>query len=682
MRACWREGIVPLLQMHDALDCSVASPALAERVAQLGREAVILEVPMQVDLKFGRSWGDAKHSWGELNGIAPSKSKPESAPKPEPEAKSEPEPDSKPEPQHSEQATEASETPPRPPEDPPAGKKAPPPLEIELTKLSKDGGPLTKKIFLSPDGTLVKDSSACVMAHGTAERVKVAGVDALGALIEDLAPSQAIALGALRADLPDKVEVVTKKTLLNSVARPDVIARTGSNIIYNGPAFALLDFDSKGMPTAVAAELESVGGFWAALRTVLPALGAAARVTRRSTSAGLSRADTGEVLAGTDGVHVYVEVKDGADSERFLRALHDRCWLAGLGWMMVSTSGAPLERSIVDRMVGGPERLVFEGGPVLVPPLQQHKESRRPIAVDGVALDTEAVCPQLSIVERARLDELKARERERLAPEMAKAREAFVEAQAKNLVARTGVSEEAARQVIVRQCEGVLRPDIVLPFDDAELAGCTVGDVLSDPERFEGATLADPLEGVAYGTCKARIMRREDGTPWIYSFAHGRTIYKLKHDAASVRKAMEKAAKDDVVATFTRLAVSADLDPVELAGLRQLAKDLSDVGLRAIDAALKLAQQKQAAQNAKAAWDRQAVRRRDPRPYIRAPLPDEPWLPEMDVLNEVIGGVIAARPPARDIDGDAMQMRKLPVPNMHAFSQSEVNVEPEETTNV
>jgi DNA polymerase-1 len=63
MRACWREGIVPLLQMHDALDCSVASPELAELVAQLGREAVTLEVPMQVDLKFGRSWGDAKHTW-------------------------------------------------------------------------------------------------------------------------------------------------------------------------------------------------------------------------------------------------------------------------------------------------------------------------------------------------------------------------------------------------------------------------------------------------------------------------------------------------------------------------------------------------------------------------------------------------------------------------------------------
>jgi DNA polymerase I-like protein with 3'-5' exonuclease and polymerase domains len=67
MRACWREGIVPLLQMHDALDCSVTSPEQAERVAQLGCEAVVLEVPMQVDVKFGRNWGDARHTWQELH---------------------------------------------------------------------------------------------------------------------------------------------------------------------------------------------------------------------------------------------------------------------------------------------------------------------------------------------------------------------------------------------------------------------------------------------------------------------------------------------------------------------------------------------------------------------------------------------------------------------------------------
>jgi hypothetical protein len=67
MRACWREGIVPLLQMHDSLDCSVSSPEQAELVAQLARGAVALAVPMRVDLKYGRNWGDAKHTWEELH---------------------------------------------------------------------------------------------------------------------------------------------------------------------------------------------------------------------------------------------------------------------------------------------------------------------------------------------------------------------------------------------------------------------------------------------------------------------------------------------------------------------------------------------------------------------------------------------------------------------------------------
>jgi hypothetical protein len=554
-------------------------------------------------------------------------------------------------------------------------------MMIELTRLTKHGGPLTKRISLSPDGTLVKDGSACVMAHGTAERVRVAGVDALAVLIEGLTPSQALALGALRPDLPDKVDITTKKKLLNGAARPDIIARTGSNITYHGPAYTLLDFDSKGMPIAVAAELERVGGFWAALCTVLPAFDDAARVTRRSTSAGLSRADTGEALPGSDGMHVFVPAKDGTDSERFLTTLHERCWVSGFGWMIVSSSGALLERSIIDRTVGGPERLVFEGGPVLVPPLVQDNESRRPVTVEGVALDTVAMCRPLSIVERALLDDLKDKERARLAPKAAKAREAFVAAQAKKLVTRTGMAEKVARQVIARQCEGVLRPDVVLPFDDPGLEGRIVGDVLDNPELYESETLADPLEGVAYGTCKAKIMRRADGTPWIHSFAHGRTVYELKHDAASVRTAMEKAAKEDVVTTFVRLAVIADLDPVELAGLRQLAKDLSGIGPRAIAAALKLAQQRQAEQDAKATRARQAARRQDPRPQIRAPLPDEPFLPVMAVLNDVIGKVNMDTPPSRDIDDDAMRVRKLPVPNMHAFSSSEVNVEPEENTN-
>ena len=65
---------------------------------------------------------------------------------------------------------------------------------------------------------------------------------------------------------------------------------------------------------------------------------------------------------------------------------------------------------------------------------------------------------------------------------------------------------------------------------------------------------------------------------------------------------------------------------------------------------------------------------------IAAPPLDAPFLPVMDVLNDVIGEVIAAVPPLRDIDGVTTRVRKLPIPNMHAFTQSEANVEHQETT--
>ena len=377
----------------------------------------------------------------------------------------------------------------------------------EITLFAKFSGPLTKRISLEADGSIRSDGSACLMARGSACRIHLSAASDLGTLIERLKPNEAIALGALRDGLSDPVQVVTKHKLNGA---PNVIARTGADIIYRKgqPALALLDFDTKGMPQDVTTALAQHGGYWPALAAVLPALQTAARVTRLSTSAGLFRSDTGTRLPGSDGVHVYVAVQDGTDVERFLKTLHARCWLAGFGWMMVGAGGQLLERSIVDRMVGAPERLVFEGGPILDPPLRQDKESRRPIAIEGDALDTVGTCPPLTIAETAQLRELKAKWAHRLAGESAKVRTAFVAKQAKRLAETHRISMKEAMRTIARQCEGILLPDLVLPFDDPDFARCTVADVIVDPDKFEGATLADPLEGIDYGVCKARVMRR------------------------------------------------------------------------------------------------------------------------------------------------------------------------------
>src|SRR5262249_24495712 len=127
-----------------------------------------------------------------------------------------------------------------------------------------------------------------------------------------------------------------------------------------------------------------------------------------STSAGLYRTDTGGKIAGSGGAHHYVLANDAGDIGRFLRDLHDRCWLHGFGWHRISTAGQLLDRSLVDRMVAYGERLVFECAPFMEPPLAQDAAKRIPKAFEGDAIDTGLVVPRLTAYERQRVEEAKA----------------------------------------------------------------------------------------------------------------------------------------------------------------------------------------------------------------------------------------------------------------------------------
>ena len=549
---------------------------------------------------------------------------------------------------------------------------------VEITVLTKHGaGGLTKRISLCNDGTVASDGSACLMARGSARRMLVANVPELASLLAKLGPKQAIALGRLRRDLADQVDVVTKDKL-NGGKSAATIARTAGNLVYaeGQPAFALIDFDRKGMPAEVAARLASVGGVWNALTSVLPALADTARVTRASTSAGLHRTDTGERLPGSGGIHVYVTVSSGDDIPRFLRALHERAWLAGYGWLMLGAGGQLLERSIVDRMVGQPERLVFEGAPILEPPLEQDQASRRPVAVAGSPLDTMRACPSLTIAEQTKLRSIKAKHELALAPEAAKARAQFIASRAQRLAERSGITLAAAQEAITRQCEGVLRPEIELPFDDPTLAGITVAELLADPDRFEGETLADPLEGPDYGRGKAKIMRRPDGTLWINSFAHGRTAYELRLDAEFVRTAIMKANSATAVQTFIKFGLLADLTEDECEDLRNLAADRANKTKTVVGRMFKTAKREQAVKHRAEELKRKLAERTDPRPLVPVPEHDAPWLPEMATINDVLtADPKAPRPQCRDIQHDLVRIARVPVPDMHALSASDANAD-------
>jgi hypothetical protein len=541
--------------------------------------------------------------------------------------------------------------------------------QFEVVGLTKSDGALTKRISLTADGQLVSDGSHCVMPSGEAVRFRFNRLSHFAATIGSLPPDKAISLGALHPDLPDMVRIRTKHALakLNGEADADIIARTSEHIFYRRhcPGLILVDHDSKGMSDDVRRRIDQAGGPVAALRQVLTQLDGCGHIVRASTSSGIYRSDTGEQLPGSAGVHVYISAVHGDDAERFLRTLHERCWLAGFGWKMVGAAGQMLDRSIIDRMVYGAERLIFEGAPVLDEPLRQDVEARKPVVHDGPLLDTLAACPPLSVVEKAKLTQLQAVEAERLASDAGIARRKFIEARSKDLAQRHDMSPERARAIIEKQCGGVLLPDTVLPLDDRELVGTTVRDVLADPQRFIGETLADPIEGVGYGVGKAKIMARPDGSIWIHSYAHGRTVYDLKMDEAAVRAAIFAAAPEDVVRTFIRLMLDAELGADEIQRLRDEVADKTKIGRRQLDTALKQAREQRAVEKHKEKLQRQKAERKDPRPPIEAPSPDAQRLPVLGAIDEILLAVRSDEPPMRDAEGHPTEIRRRAPDTLH-----------------
>jgi hypothetical protein len=157
---------------------------------------------------------------------------------------------------------------------------------------------------------------------------------------------------------------------------------------------------------------------------------------------------TGETFAASGGMHIYLQVEDGSDIRCALTALSEKLWLNGCGWLNVSAAGQILFRSIVDASVGWPERLVFEGAPIIQPPLRQDPRARRPMAIAGIAVDTRRAIPSLSEAERAQLEQLRGAERRRIASEIMAARAAADIKLAREIASREGIPIEVAKRCV------------------------------------------------------------------------------------------------------------------------------------------------------------------------------------------------------------------------------------------
>ena len=98
---------------------------------------------------------------------------------------------------------------------------------------------------------------------------------------------------------------------------------------------------------------------------------------------------------------------------------------------------------------------------------------------------------------------------------------------ARTFAERHGLSERQAERIAAQAANHVLETEFELEFDDPALGRCTVADVVGEPDKYIGETLADPLEGVGYGRGKAKVLGQDNRCLMIHSFAHGGINYQL-----------------------------------------------------------------------------------------------------------------------------------------------------------
>ena len=106
------------------------------------------------------------------------------------------------------------------------------------------------------------------------------------------------------------------------------------------------------------------------LDDILPSMGDVAAVVRPSSSAGVFNPVTGEKY-GRGGEHVYVVLSNAERLPDVLFAIRNivavqRPELIGF---REAKDGKVLERGPIDLLVGSPERLIYEGAPLVMPPL-------------------------------------------------------------------------------------------------------------------------------------------------------------------------------------------------------------------------------------------------------------------------------------------------------------------------
>jgi hypothetical protein len=136
-----------------------------------------------------------------------------------------------------------------------------------------------------------------------------------------------------------------------------------------------------------------------------------------------------------------------------------------------------------------------------------------------------------------------------------------------------------------------------------------------------------------------------------------------------------QSAGDDAAKTFVRGVLNSELDPTEVEKLRNLTNEVSGLGKRTLDKALKEARQHAAEARAETLWEQKLAGIATGRPVFSAPRYNAEWRPVVAQISEVLGVLQWRMPPMRDVEQGVALVQLRDLPKLHLLTSEEANIE-------
>lgn len=384
---------------------------------------------------------------------------------------------------------------------------------FKLSTVLNHCGPLYKKA--TPDAGDLATLINGAFFGGDLEVIDCDDLQQFKQLLEQAGKGEAYILGSFQQDgeLFQSAELAWSEGQLANVRDPSKPLSTNDLFQFRINETALMLFDLKFGRNDT---LETVLG---KLYAIDPRLRHTGLLIVYSPISNILDTSSGLMITGVENIHIYCLVKNGADIPRYGEIFAKRSWLQEPGHTELSESGMYLERQFVNVAAFHPEHMVCESSLTLDDGLTQE---RPPTELQpGGILDTEML-KDLSQSEGSAYERLVNKARAACSEVYEQGKEQWREIKTREIMEFTGCSFKEASRATWLVSEADLLADVyTLEFE--EFGWVTVADVLSDPTKFDGELLSDPIP-YNYFSDEATFEWR-DGNPKVSSSAYGGCIY-------------------------------------------------------------------------------------------------------------------------------------------------------------